>query len=104
MKGIRLKISLCLTLIAPMSMAADNTSQQIQMLNSQIQAQLQTMQAAQQKQLTDLNKRQQEQMKQMQAALDEKVTRLNTQIQAQIKTMQTNLQQQIQQVQRGKPA
>ncbi len=98
----KIALSLGLVLFMPMSMAADNTSQQIQMLNSQIQAQLQAMQATQQKQLTDLNKRQQDQMKTMQATLDDKINSLNTQLQDQMKTMQAALQQQIQQVQKGK--
>jgi DNA anti-recombination protein RmuC len=77
---------------------ADNSTQQVQMLNSQIQAQLQTMQAAQQKQLKDLNTQIQNQLKQMQTILDEKISTLNTQVQSQMKAMQTTLQQQIKQV------
>jgi hypothetical protein len=77
---------------------ADNSTQQVQMLNSQIQAQLQTMQAAQQKQLKDLNIQIQNQLKQMQTTLDEKINTMNTQVQGQMKTMQNTLQQQIKQV------
>ena len=45
--------------------AADNTSQQIQLLNSQIQAQLQKMQTDQQAQIKTLNTQIQTQIKQM---------------------------------------
>lgn len=78
--------------------AADNTSQQIQMLNSQIQSQLQTMQATQQKQMKDLNTQIQAQLKEMQGTLDTKINTMNSQIQNQLKTVQDNLQKQVKQV------
>jgi len=74
--GVRLAVFSGLICSAHIAFADDNVTQQIQVLNNQIQAQLKTMQAAQQKQLKDLN----------------------LQIQNQLKTMQTTLEQQIKQV------
>lgn len=102
MNKINLSMSAGLILFTSVSIAGDNVSQQIQLLNSQIQAQLQTMQAEQQKQLVDLNKRLQEQMKTMQTTLDGKINQMNTQVQTQMKTLESGLKTEIQQVQRGK--
>ena len=69
-------IAVFLILVGGMNIASadDNVSQQIQLLNSQIQAQIQKSQSDQQVQIKELNK----------------------QIQAQLKQMQTDLQAQIQ--------
>ena len=72
--------------------ANDNTSDQIQLLNSQIQSQLQTMQSDQQKQIQALNKQVQTQLKQMQTDLQAQIQKANSQTQAQIKQLQTSLQ------------
>ena len=77
---------------------ADNTSQQVQLLNSQIQSQLQQIQDVQQKQMKDLNKQIQNQLKQMQTTLEEKIKTMNDTTQTQIKTLQTSLQQQVKQI------
>ena len=68
--------------------AADNSSQQIQLLNSQIQVQLQTLQSTQQKQIQALNKQLQGQIKQVQTDLQAQIQKLNTQIQAQLKQLE----------------
>lgn len=94
---------LCLG-VGSISSAADNTSQQIQLLNSQIQAQLQKMQADQQKQIQTLNTQLQGQIKQLQTTLEAEIQKGNTQSQAQIKQVQDNLEQQIKQVQQSIPA
>lgn len=72
--------------------ATDNVSQQIQLLNSQIQTQLQTIQSDQQKQIQTLNKQIQTQLKQTQTDLQAQIQKENAQTQAQIKELQTNLQ------------
>jgi hypothetical protein len=81
--------------------AADNTSQQIQFLNSQIQAQLAKMQSDQQKQIQTLNVQVQTQIKTIQTSLQDQIQKLNTQLQAEIKQVQTNLEQEIKQVQQS---
>ena len=86
-------------LVCSMSAKADDASQQIQLLNSQIQAQLQQMQAAQQKQISTLNQQTQQQLKDLQTLLQNKMLASNKSTQEQIKTLQTTLQAQIQQVQ-----
>jgi DNA anti-recombination protein RmuC len=77
---------------------ADAASSQIQMLNSQIQAQLQQMQESQQKQLKTLNTQIQTQIKQLQSSLQDQMQTMNTSTQKQLQTMNTTLQQQIKQV------
>ena len=72
--------------------ADDSVSQQIQLLNSQIQTQLQTIQSDQQKQIQTLNKQIQAQLKQIQTDLQAQIQKGNAQTQAQIKELQTNLQ------------
>lgn len=78
--------------------AADNTSAQIQMLNSQLQAQLQQMQDTQQKQIKELNTQLQKQLSTLQKDLQTKIETVNTQTQEQIKTLKTDLEKQIMQV------
>ena len=97
-KTILVPIILSMMTYALAGHAEDNTSDQIQMLNSQIQAQLQQMQETQQKELKELNMQLQTQLKKMQTDLQEKIQTLNTQTQEQMKTMQTELQTQIKQV------
>ena len=103
LKGVYMKKIIVASLVymgaCNMSFAADNTSQQIQLLNSQIQAQLQTLQAGQQKQIQTLNAQIQAQIKQAQSDLQAQIQKSNTQTQAQIKQLQTTLQDQIKQVQ-----
>ena len=104
LKGVYMKKIIVASLVymgaCNMSFAADNTSQQIQLLNSQIQAQLEKVQATQQKQLQTLNTQIQNQIKQMQTDLQAQIQKVNTQTQDQIKQVQTTLQQQIAQVQK----
>ena len=80
--------------------ATDNTAQQIQQLNSQIQVQLQKLQADQQKQLMTLNAQLQVQMKQVQAAIQAQIQKMNTQTQDQMKKLQATLEQEIKTVQK----
>ncbi len=79
--------------------ADDNVSQQIQFLNSQIQAQFQKAQADQIKQNQALNTQLQLQLKQMHTDLQDQIQKMNAQTQDQIKQVQATLQQQIQVVQ-----
>ena len=88
-----------LLLLGMPSVCADNVTDQIQLLNSQIQAQLQNVQQKQQQQIKTLNTQLQTQLKQMQSDLQAQIQKVNTQTQAQMKHMQTTLQQQIQQFQ-----
>lgn len=83
--------------------ASDNISQQIQLLNSQIQGQLQKIQADQQKQMKQLNEQIQAQLAKLQTTLQEQIQQVNTQTQNQIKQVVSTLQQQIQDVQKNKP-
>ncbi|MFZ4076431.1 MAG: hypothetical protein ACOYKA_00460 [Legionellaceae bacterium] len=78
--------------------AADNTSAQIQMLNSQLQAQLQQMQDTQQKQIKELNTQLQKQLSTLQKDLQTKIETVNTQTQEQMKTLKADLEKQIMQV------
>lgn len=95
---IGLGIGLCLA--SPMGTAADAAgAQQIQQLNSQIQAQLQQIQEAQQKQMKELNTKIQTQLKQIKTDLDASIAKVNTQNQTQLKQVQEALQAQIKQIQ-----
>ena len=78
--------------------SSDNTSKQIQQLNSQIQAQLQQIQEAQKKYDQTSNKQIQDQLKQVQSNIEKEIMDSYNKTQAQIKTMQDALQLQIQQV------
>ena len=78
---------------------SDNASQQIQMLNSQIQVQLQKIQSDQQKQIQTLNSQLQAQIKQMHTDFQAQIIKSNTQTQEQLKHVQTTLEQQIKMVQ-----
>ena len=80
--------------------SADSVSTQIQMLNSQIQAQLQKMQADQQKQTQTMNAQVQSQLKQMQSDLQDQIKKSSSQSQSQLKQVQDGLQKEIQQVQK----
>ncbi len=91
--------SLLLSAVFNTVFAADNTSQQIQLLNSQIQAQLQKMQTDQQTQIQTLNTQIQTQIKQIQTDLQAQISKVNSQTQDQIKQLQATLEQQIKQVQ-----
>ena len=82
-----------------MGYAADNTSQQIQLLNSQIQAQLQKIQADEKKQIDANNASIQAQLKKLQTDLQAQLVANNAKSQDQLKQMQTTLQQQIVQMQ-----
>ncbi|WP_133127419.1 hypothetical protein [Legionella nagasakiensis] len=79
--------------------ADDNVTKQIQLLNSQIQAQLQKIQADQQNQIKQLNTQIQTQLKQLQQQLQDQIQKVNTDTQKQMQTMQTTLENQIKQVQ-----
>ncbi|AHE67388.1 hypothetical protein [Legionella oakridgensis] len=91
----------CLLMLSSLSnaYADDNTTKQIQLLNSQIQAQLQKIQADQQNQIKQLNTQIQTQLKQLQQQLQDQIQQVNTDTQKQIQTLQTTLQNQIKQVQ-----
>lgn len=60
-------------------------------LNSQIQAQLKTMQEQQQQQLAALNAQLQAQIQKVQTELQQQIQTANTQIQDQLKQMQTQI-------------
>lgn len=77
---------------------AENTSEQIQLLNSQIQSQLQKNQATTQAQIKQLNTQIQTQLKQIQSDFQNKLEKLSTQTEAQLKQVQESLQKQIIQV------
>jgi t-SNARE complex subunit (syntaxin) len=99
-----MKKQLCVLMFGYMVFSLSNNSfageaQQIQMLNSQIQAQLQQMQETQQKQIADLNTQVQGQLKKMKDELSAQIATLNTNYQADLKKMQNDLQAQIKQVQ-----
>lgn len=80
--------------ISSVCMAAeDSVSKQVQMLNSQIQAQLHQLQETQQKQMKDLNIKVQAQLQQMQTNLEAEIQKANTQNQAQFKQIHDSLQQ-----------
>lgn len=82
------------------SYASDNVSKQIELLNSQIQAQLEGLHADHQKQLDVLNKQLQAQLKSVQSHLEAEIKKSNAISQTQIKQVQTNLQKQIQDIQK----
>ena len=77
---------------------ASSASQQVQLLNSQIQVQLQEMQQVQQKQVIELNTKLQAQLLKMQTTLEQQMQTMNQDLQAKMKTMQDNLTQQMQQL------
>ncbi len=79
--------------------ADDNVSQQIQLLNTQIQMQFQKVNASQLKQNKDFNTQIQAQLKQMQTDLQDQIQKMNTQTQNQMKDLQASLQQQISDIQ-----
>ena len=83
-------------LLSNMVYAADTTVAQ---LNTQIQAQLKTLQEQQQQQITTLNSQLQTQLQKLQTDLQTQIQTVNGQTQTQMKQMQTTLQQQIAQVQ-----
>lgn len=81
-----------------MAFCEESSSQQIQMLNSQLQVQLQRMQETQQKQIQQLNKQLQSQLKETQKKLQEQINQLNTMTEEKMKQMQKTLQAQIKQI------
>lgn len=79
---------------------ADNgSSQQIQMLNSQIQAQMQQMQEIQQKQVKEMNLKIQAQLKELQSTLQDQIQKVNTQNQTALKQLKDSFQAEINQLQ-----
>ena len=99
-----MKQQFCVLMFAYMVFSFSNNSfageaQQVQMLNSQIQVQLQQMQETSQKQLADVNTKVQGQLKQMKDELSAQIATLNSNYQADLKKMQSDLQAQIKQVQ-----
>lgn len=74
---------------------AENTTEQVQLLNTQIQSQLQKIQASTQTQLKQLNTQIQAQMKQLQSDLQTKMQTLQTQTQTQLKQLQESLQKEL---------
>ena len=82
-----------LTISSVCMASEEGVSKQVQMLNSQIQAQLQQLQESQQKQLKDLNVKVQAQLLQMQTNLEAEIQKLNTQNQAQLKQIHDTIQQ-----------
>ena len=88
---------------ASVGYTADNTSQQIQLLNSQIQAQLEKVQQQQQKQIQTMNAQTQAQIKQVQATLEAQIQKMNNDTNEQVKKLKTALEEQIKQVQQSIP-
>lgn len=80
------------------SAADDDTSKQLQMLNSQIQSQLQQIQEKQKNQDIEFNKQIQSQLKQIQSDIQKQIADGYNKTQAQIKKVQDTLQGQIKQV------
>jgi hypothetical protein len=78
---------------------SSNVSQQIQLLNSQIQTQLQKVQADQQRQILAMNKQVQMQFAQMQKDLQAQVQSANAQNQEQLKQLQVAMQNQFKSMQ-----
>lgn len=78
--------------------ADDSVSKQIQMLNSQIQAQLQQIQEAQKKTDKVFNDQIQAQLKQIQTDIQKQINEGYKKTQDQIKAVQDAMQKQIQQV------
>lgn len=78
--------------------AAEGVSQQVQKLNSQLQAQMKTMQETEQKQLQTLNETIQTQLKEMQHRYQVQMQELNQYMNKKMKSMQKELQAQIKQV------
>lgn len=78
---------------------SNNVSQQIQLLNSQIQAQLQKVQVDQQNQILAMNKQVQMQLKQMQTDLQAQIQSANAQNQEQLKQLHAAMQVQLQNIQ-----
>ena len=91
-------LSGCLFVLASTWGYADDTSKQIQMLNSQLQVQLQRMQEAQQKQVEALSKQFQSQLADTQQKLQDQIKSLNTATQKQMESMQKALDAKIQKV------
>ena len=80
-------LSIMLAITCHKAIAADdNVSQQIQLLNSQIQAQLQTLHSDEQKQIQALNKQIQAQLKQIQNDFQAQIKQLQTSISSISKT------------------
>lgn len=95
LQGMKRGVLVCMLSISSVCMAADgdNTAKQIQLLNSQIQAQLQQLQESQQKQIKELNVKVQAQLQQAQTNLEAEIQKANTQNQVQFKQIQDNIQQ-----------
>lgn len=85
------------TLYVP-AYAADGTSNQIQMLNSQLQVQMQRLHETQQKQIKELNQKLQGQLKETQEKLQAEIKDLHKKTEEKMKKMQEDLQAQIKQV------
>ena len=99
MKKIIIILSIVICAATNLAHADDaNVSQQIQLLNSQIQAQFQKIKAEQQNQIKTLNSKVQAQLKQMQTDLQTQIQKANALNQDQIKQLQTSFQQQLNQV------
>ena len=91
-------------LVGASNAGSGDVSQQIQMLNSQIQAQLQKMQADQQKLNQTFNAQVQAQLKQMQSQLQDQIKKASDQSTSQLKQVQAGLEQEIQQVHKAATA
>ncbi len=78
--------------------ADDDASKQIQMLNTQIQAQLQQIQEAQKKHDKDFNTQIQTQLKQLQSDIQKEISDGYNKTQDQIKKVQDTFQAQIKQI------
>lgn len=103
MKQNRLALFAALALLGTSAISfadgQNNVSQQIQLLNSQIQTQLQRIQASQQESITQLNKQIQTQLKQIESNFEAEMQKLNSQTEAQIKKIEASLQGEIKQLQ-----
>lgn len=81
------------------SYADDDVDKQIQQLNTQIQTQLQQIQALTQKQITTVNTQIQSQIQQMQADVQKQIATMNTQTQSQLQQLQISQNTAIQKLQ-----
>lgn len=91
-------LSGCLLMLASVWAYADDTSKQLQMLNSQLQVQLQRMQEAQQKQVKALSAQFQSQLADTQKKLQAQIKALNQATQQQMEAIQKDLEAKIQKV------
>ena len=84
-----------LLLMSAWANAAEDTSKQVELLNSQLKVQLQQMQEAQEKQIETLNQSLQKQLQTMHADLQDQMQQAYTKNQKKIDALQASLEAQI---------